>query len=87
MLIRRSALTVIYGTIIGGLIGTIIGEILWRIVPQGAVRDLFLKPLNFGFSPFTLDLAIFQFTLGFIMHFHLMTVFFIFLTIYLLLKF
>lgn len=84
---RRTTANVITAILLGGLIGNVIGEILRVIVPHGPVKDLFLKSIDFGFSPFTVNIVIAKFTLGFIMHFNLLAALFILLMIYLLSRF
>jgi uncharacterized membrane protein YjgN (DUF898 family) len=84
---RRTTANVIVAILLGGLVGNVIGEVLRVIVPQGPVKNLFLKSVDFGFSPFTIDIAIAKFTLGFVLHFNLLAALFIFLMIYLLSRF
>ncbi|MFC1513569.1 DUF4321 domain-containing protein [candidate division KSB1 bacterium] len=49
---------------LGALIGSYIGEIA-QLFPDGVVKDFFLKSVGAGFDPTTLDLEVFNITLGF----------------------
>ena len=51
--------------LLGALIGTTLGEVLALILPQGVVKDFFLRSAEFGVGPATLNLVILTFTLGF----------------------
>ncbi len=51
--------------LLGALIGTALGEVLALILPQGVVKDFFLRSAEFGVGPATLNLVILTFTLGF----------------------
>lgn len=50
---------------IGAAIGTALGELIGYILPAGVVEQFFLRSATIGFNPFTLDLGVFNFTLGF----------------------
>jgi len=50
--------------ILGALIGTVIGQVA-ILLPDGVVKDFFIKSVTSGFDPATLDLNIFSLTLGF----------------------
>ena len=51
--------------LLGALIGTTLGEVLALILPQGVVKDFFLRSAEFSVGPTTLNLVILTFTLGF----------------------
>lgn len=51
--------------LLGALIGTALGEVLALILPQGVVKDFFLRSAEFSVGPATLNLVILTFTLGF----------------------
>jgi hypothetical protein len=51
--------------LIGAFIGTALGEVLGLILPEGVVKEFFLRSATFGLGPGTLNLVIFTFTLGF----------------------
>ena len=45
--------------------GTVLGEVLAYILPEGVVKEFFLRSAEFGLGPATLNLVILTFTLGF----------------------
>lgn len=51
--------------LLGALIGSALGEILAYILPQGVVKEFFLRSAVFTLGPATLDIVILTFTLGF----------------------
>ena len=51
--------------LIGAFIGTALGEVLGLILPEGVVKEFFLRSATFGLSPGTLNLVVFTFTVGF----------------------
>jgi hypothetical protein len=87
MFLKRTPGRVVMAILLGGLIGDVIGEILRVLIPGGAVRDLLLNKVTFGFDTFTLHLVVIQFSLGLMISFNLLAVIFVFVVIYLLLKF
>ncbi len=51
--------------IIGAILGSGLGEIVGLIVPEGVVKQFFLRSVTIGFDPLTLNLGIMDFTFGF----------------------
>jgi len=51
--------------IVGALIGSAIGEVIGILVPEGVVRDFFLKSASASLGPGTLDIILLTITLGF----------------------
>jgi len=51
--------------LLGAFIGTALGEVLAYILPQGVVKEFFLRSAIFSVGPATLNLVVFTFTLGF----------------------
>jgi hypothetical protein len=51
--------------LIGAFIGTALGEVLALILPEGVVKEFFLRSAIFSLGPGTLNLVVFTFTLGF----------------------
>lgn len=49
----------------GALIGSTLGEIIALILPEGVVKEFFLRSVSAGLKPFTLNAVMFKFTLGF----------------------
>jgi hypothetical protein len=50
--------------ILGAVIGSLIGEIA-EFLPEGVVKEFFLKSVTAGFTPTTFNLKIVTFTIGF----------------------
>jgi len=53
----------------GALIGTALGEVLGLILPEGVVKQFFLRSAEGGVGPLTLNAVLFRITFGF--HFKL----------------
>jgi uncharacterized membrane protein len=51
--------------IVGALIGTVLGEIIAFVIPDGVVKDFFLKSATASLGPGTLNIIVMSFTLGF----------------------
>ncbi len=49
----------------GAVIGTGLGELLSLIIPEGVVKDFFLKSVTASIGPATLDILLMTFTIGF----------------------
>lgn len=62
---RLSIGWVILAIIIGALMGSAIGEVIGLILPDGVVKDFFLRSISFGFGPANINLVIVSFTIGF----------------------
>ena len=69
--------------ILGMIVGTAIGEAIGLMLPDGVVKSFFLRSVTPSFSPTTVDLVAFTFTLGFSLNVNLMAVLGIVLAIYL----
>lgn len=50
---------------LGSIIGTALGELIGFVLPEGVVKQFFLRSVMFGFDPITINLGIINFTLGF----------------------
>jgi len=50
---------------IGAIIGSALGELVAYLLPEGVVEQFFLKSATIGFDPFTINLGILSFTMGF----------------------
>jgi hypothetical protein len=70
--------------LLGALLGTTLGEVLALILPEGVVKEFFLRSAQFGIGPTTLDLVIFTLTLGFSIKLNVISVLGIGITAYLL---
>ncbi len=51
--------------VIGGALGTLLGDLIGLALPEGVVKQFFLQSVSWGISPFTIDLLVASFTLGF----------------------
>jgi hypothetical protein len=51
--------------IVGALIGTVLGEIIGFVIPDGVVKDFFLKSAIASLGPGTLNIIVMTITLGF----------------------
>ena len=60
--------------VIGALLGTMVGELLGAYLPDGAVKNFFLKSIRFGLDPASLDLHILMLTFGLILKINVLTV-------------
>jgi len=63
----RSVAILILAFILGAMIGTLLGEVLGMVLPDGVVRELFLRSVDISLGPSTLDLLIMNLTIGFSM--------------------
>ncbi len=69
--------------LVGDLVGGVLGEVLRRLSPSGILRDIFLKTYPLGIHPpFTFDLHLVTFTLGFTLEVTLFSLIGILLAIY-----
>jgi len=50
---------------IGAVLGSMVGEVLKYGIPDGVVKDVFLRSININIGPALLDLSMFSITLGF----------------------
>lgn len=65
MLKRGNLAIVTLFVVVGMLIGSTFGEILAFVLPDGVVKQFFLKSFIYVFPPATLPLVILSITLGF----------------------
>ncbi len=56
---------IVFVLLAGALVGSGLGEILGLIIPEGVVRDFFVKSIEGGFGPTTLNVILLTFTIGF----------------------
>lgn len=83
---RRKLGHIIAGILVGGIIGSALSSVLSGIFPKGPVKNFFFSALKVGFSAVEVNLGFFNFTIGLGLNITLVTVIFIFLTMYLLHK-
>jgi len=61
---RFSLLMVIAVVLIGAMIGGFIGELMKLGLPDGVVKDVFLRAVTLSFGPLPIDLLVFNFVIG-----------------------
>jgi hypothetical protein len=69
---------------IGALIGSALGEVIGYILPDGVVKQFFIKSVSASIGPATLNIVIMTFTLGFSIKINVMSVIGILITAYML---
>ena len=62
---KKSVGWILIVILLGALAGSALGEVLGLVLPQGVVREFFLRSAEFGIGPTTLNLIVLTFTLGF----------------------
>jgi hypothetical protein len=70
--------------VVGALVGSGLGKVLGTVIPEGPARDFFIRAVEIGFSPFTLNLAIIRLTLGFTFEINIITILGVLLLAYVL---
>lgn len=86
MAAKRKIGIIILGIIVGGVIGSVLSYLFNSIFPKGPVKSFFFDALKIGFSTVTINLGFIVFSLGLFLNVTVLTVIFIFVTIYLLFK-
>ncbi len=49
---------------VGALLGAVLGELIGLVLPDGVVKEFFLRSVSFGLSPTTINLVLLTFTFG-----------------------
>lgn len=62
---NRSLIMVIGVLILGAMLGSLVGELLKLGIPDGVVKEVFLRSVNLTIGPGVVDLLMFSVTLGF----------------------
>ncbi|MBD3386264.1 DUF4321 domain-containing protein [candidate division KSB1 bacterium] len=75
---------IILAILLGALIGSVFGQILGLILPDGVVKDFFLRSVDFGFGPLDIDFVMISLTLGLYIKFNITGVLGIVLAAYIL---
>jgi hypothetical protein len=81
---RKSFKMIVFTILLGVAVGTLVGDLLGLVLPDGIPRDVLTYSKSFTLEPFTLNLLIVSFTLGFSVKFNLMSILGIFVMIQLL---
>lgn len=50
---------------LGAIIGSLLGQLLSLVLPEGVVKEVFIRSGDFGFSAATLELGFIALTIGF----------------------
>ncbi|MCH7575449.1 MAG: DUF4321 domain-containing protein [Candidatus Marinimicrobia bacterium] len=61
---KRSLGLLFLTLILGAALGGVLGDLLALTFPEGVVKQFFLQSVNWGISPFTVDLMVVSFTFG-----------------------
>ncbi|HPD25937.1 MAG TPA: DUF4321 domain-containing protein [Candidatus Marinimicrobia bacterium] len=62
---KLSILFVIGILLLGAMIGSLLGELLRSLIPNGVVKEVFLRSIDIMLGPAVIDLIMFSITLGF----------------------
>jgi len=62
---NRSLIMVIGVLILGAMLGSLLGEVLKASMPEGVVKEVFLRSVNLMIGPGVVDLLMFSVTIGF----------------------
>ena len=69
---------------IGALIGSALGEVIAFLIPDGVVKDFFLKSVTASIGPGTLNIIVLTLTFGFSIKLNIMFVIGVLITAYFL---
>ncbi len=81
---QKSLKTILWGILLGGILGSAISSLFSAFLAPGTLRDIFVKGVKIGISPFQAMLGFFELTFGFSFHLTLISVIIIILVIILL---
>ncbi len=62
---KRSPGILILFLVLGAIIGSALGKLIAFIMPDGVVKQFFLRSATIGFDPVTVNLGFINFTFGF----------------------
>ena len=71
---QKSLPMLIFMVILGAIVGTAVGEAIGLILPDGVVKEFFLRSVETAVGPATFDLVALTFTIGFSIKVNLMAV-------------
>jgi hypothetical protein len=81
---KRSLWFIAMVLLLGAIFGTVLGELIGLVLPEGVVKQFFLKGPTLGFDPAKLDLVLFSITLGLAFKVNVVGAIGIFVAVYLL---
>ncbi|HPC35566.1 MAG TPA: DUF4321 domain-containing protein [Candidatus Marinimicrobia bacterium] len=67
---KLSILFVIGILLLGAMLGSLLGELLRSLIPDGVVKEVFLRSIDIRLGPAVIDLIMFSITLGFTLKFN-----------------
>jgi len=62
---KRSPGILILFLLLGAIIGSALGQLIAFIMPDGVVKQFFIRSATIGFDPITVNLGFINFTFGF----------------------
>lgn len=62
---RLSISWVLLAVVLGALMGSALGEVIGLVLPDGVVKEFFLRAATFGINPAVINLVVISFTFGF----------------------
>ncbi len=71
---KRSIGILVLALIFGAATGVIFSEMLGLLLPEGVVKQFFLRSVSWGLSPATLDFLVISVTIGFRVKFNISSV-------------
>ena len=71
---NRSLIMVIGVLVLGAILGSLVGEVLKMAVPDGVVKEVFLRSVNLMVGPGALDMIVFSVTVGFTLSINLVAI-------------
>ena len=78
---KSEAIFLTTALVLAAVLGGLLGEVIGSVLPQGAVRTLFEKSVEFGFDSFHLNLYAVDLTLGFMLKLNFVSVLMVLLVI------
>ncbi|GAB4182549.1 MAG: hypothetical protein Kow00108_19430 [Calditrichia bacterium] len=61
---KKSVWYFVFVIFLGAFIGTLLGELLGFVLPDGVVREFFIRFAEVNVGPFDINLVLLKFTLG-----------------------
>jgi hypothetical protein len=71
---HKSFWFLLFMVVLGMIVGTAVGEAIGLVLPEGVVKNFFLRSVTASIGPATVNLVAFTFTIGFSLKVNLMAV-------------
>ncbi|MBN2281197.1 MAG: DUF4321 domain-containing protein [Candidatus Marinimicrobia bacterium] len=69
---KKISLVLVIGVLlIGAMLGGFLGELIKLGLPDGVVKDVFLRAISISFGPMPIDLLVFNFVIGLTLKFNI----------------